>query len=267
MVTRPADHQGCGGRRGVGGADDVGHGRSGGAGSGTAGPPVSAGASPRRQAPGRDARRGVRVAAAGGRGKRQPTGRHAAVAARGALNGHSPSSIKIASGDSICMKGIICIARCLPGSIRYRRIGPGPGFCPVRTKGDDGGRHRRRRQVNRVFMSRCFDRPDFPDFESHSGCHASGQDGRYFPASEVTHLIVVLHLALRVRPAVGTRRVLRLDTYLGIKVGGPLLGVLRCGDRGHPIGTRAPLPWLSDVPHLPGTTGPLLRSRCLALAG
>jgi len=60
-------------------------------------------------------------------------------------------------------------------------------------KGDDGGRHRRRRQVNRVFMSWRFDRPDFLDLESHSRCRARGPDGRYFPPPEVTPLIVVLH--------------------------------------------------------------------------
>ena len=60
------------------------------------------------------------------------------------------------------------------------KLGPGDGFRPFRTKGDDGGRHRRRRKVNLVFMSWCFDRPDFLDLESHSGCRTSGVDGRYF---------------------------------------------------------------------------------------
>jgi len=83
--------------------------RLGSGGMGTKGPPISTGASPRGGAPGPDARRGVRVAAAGGRGRRQPTGRHAAVAARCARNGHSPSSVMIASGDFVCMEGIICI--------------------------------------------------------------------------------------------------------------------------------------------------------------
>jgi len=71
-------------------------------------------------------------------------------------------------------------------------------------------------------MSRRFDRPDFLDLESHSGCRASSLDGRYFPPTEVTPLIVVLHLALRVRPAVCTRCVLRFDTSFGI-VGGSAL--------------------------------------------
>ena len=83
--------------------------RSGAGGTGTAGPPMSARASPQRGAPGPDARREVRVAAAGGRGRRKPTGRHAAVAARCARNGHSPSSVMIASGDFICLERIICI--------------------------------------------------------------------------------------------------------------------------------------------------------------
>ena len=134
-MARPAEHQGCGGRRGVGGADEFGHGRNGGAGMRTSGPPVSAGASPRRGAPGRDARRGVRVAAAGGRGKRQPTGRHAAVAARCARNGHSPLSVMIASGDFICMEGNICIGWWLPGSIPYRGIGPGRRLPPFWDEG------------------------------------------------------------------------------------------------------------------------------------
>ena len=91
-------------RRGIGVADAVGPGRN-----GDGGPayerqcePLKGRARPRR-------RRGVRVAAAGGRGRRQPTRRHAAVAARCARNGHSPSSVMIASGDFVCMEGIICI--------------------------------------------------------------------------------------------------------------------------------------------------------------
>jgi len=101
------------GRRSTRGAADGGGSvaptRSGTGGAGTAGPPGSAGASPRRGAPCPDARRGVRVAAAGGRSRRQPTGRHAAVAARCSRNGHSPSSIMFASGDFIRMEGFICI--------------------------------------------------------------------------------------------------------------------------------------------------------------
>jgi len=154
-----------------------------------------------------------------------------------------------------------------PGQVPIGEMGPGDGFRPFRTKGDDGGRHRRRRQVNRVFMSWRFIRPDFLDLESHSGCRASGLDGRYFPLTEVPPLIAVLHLALRVRPAVCTRCMLRFDISFGIKVGGPPWVVLRCGDRGQPIDTRAPLPWFADLPHLPRSTGALLRSRCPALAG
>ena len=54
------------------------------------------------------------------------------------------------------------------------KLGPGDGFRPFRMKGDDCGRHRRRRQVNRVSMSWCFDRPGLTDLESHSGLRASG---------------------------------------------------------------------------------------------
>jgi len=56
----------------------------------------------------------------------------------------------------------------------WGKLGPGDGFRPFRTNGDDGGSHRRRRKVNRASMSWRFDRPDFPDLESHSGCRASG---------------------------------------------------------------------------------------------
>jgi len=44
-----------------------------------------------------------------GRGRRRPTGRHAAGAARFARDGFSPSSVMIAAGDLTCMEGIICI--------------------------------------------------------------------------------------------------------------------------------------------------------------
>jgi len=68
------------------------------------------------------------------------------------------------------------------------KLGLGDGFRPFRTKGDDGGRHRRRWQVNRVFMSWRFDRPNFPDIESQSGCRASAPDGRYLAPAELTPL-------------------------------------------------------------------------------
>jgi len=54
--------------------------------------------------------RGGWAAAARGRGRRQPTGRLAAVATRCARKGHSFSSAMIASGDLICMEGNICIS-------------------------------------------------------------------------------------------------------------------------------------------------------------
>jgi len=105
-------------------------------------------------------------------------------------------------------------------------LGPGDGFRPFRTKGDDGGRHRRRRLVHRVFMSWRFDRPEFPELETHSGCRASGRDGCYFAPPEVTPLIVVLHLALRVRPAARTRCVSRIDTFFGTKSRGTFGGCI-----------------------------------------
>jgi len=80
------------------------------------------------------------------------------------------------------------------GQFPIGELSPGDGFRPVMTRGDDGGRHRRRRLENRVFMSWRFDRPDFLDLESHSWCRTSGPDGRYFPPPEVTPLIVVLQL-------------------------------------------------------------------------
>jgi len=158
------------------------------------------------------------------------------------------------------------VCDCL-GQFATGKSSPGDGFRPFRTKGDDGGRHRRRRQVNCVFMSLRFDRTDFLDLESHSGCRACGPDGRYFPPLEVIPLIVVLNLAHRVRSAACARCVFRFDTSLGIKVGGPSFAALRCGDREHPIDTRAALSLLANLPHLPRSTGALLRSRCLALAG
>jgi len=79
-----------------------------------------------------------------------------------------------------------------PGQLAVGKVSPGNGFRPFRTKGDDGGRHRRLRHVNRVFMSSRFDRPDFLDLESHSWCRASGLDGRFFRPPEATPLIVVL---------------------------------------------------------------------------
>jgi len=72
-------------------------------------------------------------------------------------------------------------------------------------------------------MSWRFDRPDLPDLESHSKCRASGPDGGYFPPPEVTPLIVVLLLELRVRSAVRTQRVSRIDTFFGTKSGGTLV--------------------------------------------
>jgi len=80
-----------------------------------------------------------------------------------------------------------------PGQLPIGELSPGNDFRPFRKKGDDGGRHRRRRQVNRVFMSLRFHGPDFLDLESHSGCRASGPDGRYFSPPEETPLSVVLH--------------------------------------------------------------------------
>ena len=80
-----------------------------------------------------------------------------------------------------------------PGQLPIGKSSPGDSFRPFRTKGDDGGRHRRRRPVDRVFMSWRFDRPDFLDLESHSGCRACGPEGLYFPPPEVTPLIVQLH--------------------------------------------------------------------------
>jgi len=106
------------------------------------------------------------------------------------------------------------------------KSGPGDGFRPFKTKGDDSGRHRCRRHVNRVFRSWRFDRPDFPDLESQSECRASGQDGRYFPSAEVTPLIVELHLALRVRPAVRTRCVSRIETSFDTKSRGTPVGCI-----------------------------------------
>jgi len=96
-----------------------------------------------------------------------------------------------------------------PGQVPIGELGPGDGFRPFRTKGDDGWRHRRRRQVNRVFMSWRFDRPDFLDLESHSGCRTSGPDGRYFPPTEVTPLIVELQWGVGTDEVAGRGRLER----------------------------------------------------------
>jgi len=79
-----------------------------------------------------------------------------------------------------------------PGQFPIGKLSPGNGFRPFRTRGDDGGRHHRRQQVNSVSMTWRFDRPDFLDVESHSGCRENGPDGRYFPPPELTPLIMVL---------------------------------------------------------------------------
>jgi len=74
------------------------------------------------------------VAATRGRGRRQPTGSHAAVATRCARDGHSPSFVMIASGDLISMEGIICIGWRLPGSSSNRGIESGQRFPPILDK-------------------------------------------------------------------------------------------------------------------------------------
>ena len=242
--------------------------RSDSGGAGTAGPPMSASASPRRGAPGLDAP--PRGPSGRGRRARQATTARAPRAGCSALRAERSLPLVCKDrfrGTLYAWRELAALVGDGPGQVPIGELGPGDGFRLFRTKGDDGGMHRRRRQVNRVFMSWRFDRPDFLDLGSHSGCRASGRDGRYIPLSEVTPLIVVLHSALRVRPAVCTRCVLRFDTSFGIKVGGSPWVALRCGDRGQPIDLRALLPWLADFPHLPRSTGALLRSRSPALAG
>jgi len=61
---------------------------------------------------------------------------------------------------------------------------------------------------------------------------------------------VALNLELRVRSTGRTRCASRIDASFGTRVGVPSLVVLQCGDRGHPIDTRTPLPWVADLPHL-----------------
>jgi len=119
--------------------------------------------------------RGAGLARPRGCGMRRLTGRHAAGATLCARDGYSPSSCNDCFGGLDMHEG-----KYLPWLVMARvishlgKLGPGDGFRPFRTKGVDGGRHRRRRQVNRVSMSWRFDRPDFPDLESQSGCRASG---------------------------------------------------------------------------------------------
>jgi len=83
----------------------------------------------------------------------------------------------------------------------------------------------------------------------------------------LTPLLVVLHWALLVRPAVYARSAYCRSAPLSVpRVGGPSLVVMPCGDREHPIDTRAPLPLLADFPNLFRSTGALFHLRCPALA-
>ena len=92
-------------------------------------------------------------------------------------------------------------------------------------------------------MSRRFDRPDFLDLESHSGCRASGLDGPYFPPTEITPLIVVLH-KLEVGVAelgagvVDDGAAGRVGGGGGNRAGGALPGDTSCRFEGLPIGSR-----------------------------
>jgi len=121
------------------------------------------------------ARPGARLARPRGRGMRWLSGRHAAGATCGARDGDSPSS------DNDCFGGLhmhggyflywLVTAR---AKSHQGNLGAGAGFRLSRTKGDDGGRQRRRRHVSRVSMSWRFDRSDVPVLEAHGGCCASG---------------------------------------------------------------------------------------------
>ena len=158
--------------------------RDGDTGTGTTGP--AAPPDPRRRGSVPDppsgatrAPRGAGLVRPRGRGRRRLTRRHAAGAARCAWDGYSPSSCNDRFGG-LDMHGGNYLHWLVTARVNSHlgKLGLGDGFRPFRTKGDDGGRHRRRRQINRDFMSWRFDRPDFPDLESHSGCRASGPDGR-----------------------------------------------------------------------------------------
>jgi len=71
-------------------------------------------------------------------------------------------------------------------------------------------------------MSWRFDRPDFPDLETQSGCRASGPDGRSFSPPEESPLTVVRHVALRMRPAVYARGAYRESSSSSPLDGGAL---------------------------------------------
>jgi len=89
-------------------------------------------------------------------------------------------------------------------------------------------------------MSWRFDRPDFLDLESHCGCRASGRDGRNFPPTEVTPLIVVLRRGRRCVCGGGGRggawrlvhRGLAVVARAGLRGGGG--ATLGSSDRGGP---------------------------------
>ena len=173
-------------RHTTGGCDASGGGdrRDGDAWAGTTGPPALPDPRRRRSVPdppwcATRAPRGAGLARPRRRGRRRLTGHHAAGAARCAWDGYSPSSCDDRFGE-LDMHGENYLHWLVTARVNslLGKLSLGDGFRTFRTKGDDGERHRRRRQENRVFMSWRFDRPDFPDLESHSGCRSSGPDGR-----------------------------------------------------------------------------------------
>jgi len=166
------------------------------AGTGTMGPaappnPRRRGGVPDPPSGGTRAPAGAGLARPGGRGRRRLTWRQQARAARCAWDDYSLSSCKYRPGGPDMHGGNYWRWLVTRDNSHEGKLGLGDSFRPFRTKGDDGERHRRRRQVNRVFMSYRFDRSDFPDLESLSGCRVSGPDGRYFPPTEVTPLKLV----------------------------------------------------------------------------
>jgi len=90
-----------------------------------------------------------------GREMRRLNGRHSAGATRCARDGYSPSSCHDRFEGLDAHEGSylhwLVTARVNSHSGNF---GPGDGFRIFRTKGDDGGMHRRRRQVNPCRISR-----------------------------------------------------------------------------------------------------------------
>lgn len=80
--------------------------------------------------------------------------------------------------------GIVCTERKV--NFLFVELRPRSTSLPLSMTDDDGGDHRRFRDVNGACLSWSFYRPDIQDLEPQRGCQARGSDGRYFRLTEVT---------------------------------------------------------------------------------